>query len=164
MSISFEQREFLRLWQAEGFDRDKRDECLLLAGYADSTIKHRGKKIAMSANELVCRTMDRKGLTVEKIVEKHAEQLEAVDAKNPEAADNNARLRAVDMAYKIRGVYPNPKIEIDKKEISVSITMETLRAAEAATGDSIIDLLPEDVIEDEAQDAGRRQLEENCPV
>ena len=152
MSSPFERREFYRLWRDSGFDPKKRNECLAAAGYAPSTIAHRGKKIARSVQEIVVRKMEKKGLTLDKVVETHKAALDANDPKFG-TPDHKTRLKAADMYYNMIDAYPSQKVDVNTHgSMSVEISVETLRAAEAATGENIIDVIPEDAIEEGQED------------
>lgn len=149
---TFERREFYRLWREAGFDPKKRKDCLLAAGYSPSTVSQKGKEIARNIQDVVVRKMEKKGLTLDKVVETHLEALDANDPKYNEP-DHKTRLKAVDMYYNMRGAYPAQKVDINsRKEVSVEISVETLQAAEIATGEGIIDVIPEDVIEHQEED------------
>ena len=141
---NFRREEFLRLWRSTGFDPKKKIDCGIQAGYNESTIRSpRGP--SKTIRDIIVREMDRtKGLTVKDVVQVHANQMAAMNAMRPDMPDNSARLKAVDMAYKIRDAYPNPRIQISSERTqNVNISIETLQAAEAATGEKIIDLIPE---------------------
>jgi hypothetical protein len=139
-----QRRMFFELWKETGFDWSRRSECMKKAGYADSTIKSSAarKAIIKPIRDIILDTMEVKGLTVTKIVETHRDQLDAMSAANPKMPDNGARIKAVDMAYKIMGAYPDPKIQIESRSIKVNIDMETLAAAQEASGENIIDMIP----------------------
>src|SRR3990167_795475 len=140
-----QKRMFFELWKETGFDFSKQNECMKQAGYADSTIKSKRSResIVKPIRDIVLDTMERKGLTVSKVVETHREQLDAMSAAKPRQADNGARIKAVDMAYKIMGAYPDPKIQVETRSISVNIDMETMMAAQEVSGENVIDLIPE---------------------
>jgi len=153
--LSYEKKKFYSLWKEVGFNPKYRNDCLSRAGYAASTIRTRGKKIQREIHEIVSGEMDRQGMTLTKLVSVHKEQLEAnlperhiltkdgTQVPLPSSPDNHARLKALDMAYEIKDAYPSKKLEINqRKDIAIRITMESLKAAEEATGEKIIDLIP----------------------
>ncbi len=152
MPNSLERRDFYDLWKKTGFDPALRNECLEKAGFAKSTIRTMGKKIAEPVQKIVCREMDRQGMTLTKVVNAHKKLLTAESAAHPGEPDNPTRFRAVDMAYRLRDAFPSHKVDINQRNLSVAISVDTLRAAEEATGEKIIDLIPEDVIEVEPEE------------
>lgn len=151
--ITPERRRFFELWRKCSFNPELRDACLREAGYRPSTIKAMGKKIAASVQEVIVREMDRRpGLSIRGIVDKHVQLLDAKHPKYKDQPDSPTQIKALEMAYKIRGGFPDPRIQIDeRKEISISISATTLRAAEAASGERIIDVIPEEAFEEESE-------------
>jgi hypothetical protein len=157
-----QKKRFYSLWKETGFAWDQRAACMVKAGYAETSAKTGAfrRDVSKSIQEHVISVMDRKGLTLSKVVETHRDQLGAMSAANPKMPDNGARIKAVDMAYKIIGAYPDPKIQIEKRSISVNIDMDTLMDAQEASGERIIDIVPEELLE-EGQEEGENLLREH---
>ena len=136
---NFRKYHFFRLWRDTGFDPSKKMECLREADYPASASGYMTK----SVNKIICRQMDlTKGLKLRDIVQKHADLIDAHKDGQPE---NPVQLKALELAYKMRDAIPNPRLQIQtEKTENVNISIETLQAAEVATGEKIIDLIPEE--------------------
>lgn len=156
------QRYFYRIWAKTGFDPVRRNECLREAGYAEPQIRARGAAIAKSINFLIVKEMNRQGIGAPFLVKKHKENLDAMHPAHPAMPDTAQRNVALKMAYEIMGAFPNPKIEIEKKELIVHLSMETLKDVEALTGQEIIGELPESAfVETDVDDVIEIEPEEN---
>lgn len=142
-TISPMQRYFYRLWAKTGFDPVRRNDSLRAAGYAEPQIKARGAEIAKSVNFLIVKEMAR-SMPVPYLVGKNKELLECMSPAHPLMPDNAQRNAALKTAYELMGAFPNPKLEIEKRELVVHLSMGTLKDAEIITGEDIVGLLPED--------------------
>ena len=99
---------------------------------------------------VVQREMDNQGLTLEFAVKKHKQLMDCTLPANPRYPDhppqndNFVQFQAMKEAYKLKAVYPDPKLVIDKTERHYNVSIEAYRRAEEVTGEKIIDVVPEE--------------------
>lgn len=161
--LSVQKKQFYILWKAEGFDPVKRDECLAKAGYSQMVIRNRGGQIEKSINGIMLKSLMRKGVTPDYMAGKLKENMNSMHPRFRDSPDNIARNQALKMGLELYDAFPNPKIEIEKRELIVSIAVETLKDAEKLTGEKIIDVIPEEAfIESEEEEVGEPR--DNEPV
>ena len=147
-SLPERRRVFYLRWARKQFDPSKRNECLAKAGYKQSVIKNQGSKIAKSVNFLIQKEMARQGIGPELLVGVHKENLKAMHPAHPESPDTAQRNVALKMAYELFDAFPSKKFEIDKRELVVNISMDTIQDIEEATGQKVMDQIPEGSIID----------------
>jgi SAM-dependent MidA family methyltransferase len=161
-TLPAQRRYFYRLWAQAGFDPKKRNDCLSEAGYKDSVVKNYGAKIAKSVNFLIQREMMRQGITPRLLVEHHKQNLSAMHplhAKMPDTAQRNVALK---MAYELFDAFPAKKLEIEKRELVVNISLDTLRDVEEATGEKIVERISQgSVIDVDPEEIGDEEIEED---
>jgi hypothetical protein len=160
-TLPVQRRYFYRLWAQKGFDPKQRDDCLALAGYKESVIRSHGSKIAKSVNFLIQKEMLRQGLTPTRLVAVHAKNLKAMSPAHPLMPDVAQRNAALRMAYELYDAFPSKKFEIDKREMIVNISVDTLRDVEEATGQDIVSEIPEEsFIDVEAEEVSDEPIDE----
>lgn len=152
--LTLMERRYLRLTAESGFDPKKKTACVRGSGYGKGTtaamIESRPRVRALLEYEA-----NRQGLTLEKIVGRHVELIDCTlpvqgrYPNHPKQPDNKIRMQAVDRAYKILDADAPTKLNIDKTERHYVIPIEAWRRAEEATGEKIIDVIPEDEETDE---------------
>jgi len=149
------QRQFLDLWAEHDFAEEFRRQAFIEAGYSENTKTHSNRAMVKSPamRQIIQQVMKKKGLTIERLVEKHAELLDCEKAvvageKIQMVPDNGNQLRAVQEAYKLGGFYPAEKHRIDvNKDETLKITLEDQRKAEK----TLQECIEAEVVEDEGR-------------
>jgi len=144
--LTVKQRRYIRLLAESNFDKSKKKECALQAGYSPNNIGNTVSNLNKnrSVNELIKLKMEEKGLTLDYLVDKQKEILESEHPKYEGKPDTTNRRLALDMAYNIIEAYGSQKIDINKSERKeVIFGIEDYRLAEEITGEKIIDVEPE---------------------
>ncbi|MDW7761646.1 MAG: hypothetical protein SCM96_13560 [Acidobacteriota bacterium] len=106
-------------------------QAAIQAGYAPATANIVAKKITdkLASNRHFIEEAHRQGLTVEAIIgELKRGVTEAMNPQHPDQPDNFNRRYYTDMAIRLFGAYAPTRmdIEVDKREIIVHITPETI--------------------------------------
>lgn len=128
------------------------------AGYAPSTASIMAKRIMeeLAGNRTYIEELERQGLTIPKLVSKHAELLEAMHPFRPDQPDNATRLKAVEMAFKLWGVFPSRNKKISEAETCFEPSIDEIRRAEKCSKEKI---LIEADVEEASKDPSREEDE-----
>lgn len=128
------------------------------AGYAPSTASIMAKRIMdkLAGNRTYIEELERQGLTIPKLVAKHAELLEAMHPFRPDQLDNSTRLKAVEMAFKLWGVFPSRNKKISEAESYSELSIDGIRRAEKYSKEKI---LIEDHVSEASEDPTREEDE-----
>jgi hypothetical protein len=132
-----------------GFDPDKLRECMDEAGYSPNV---RPNQILGPMYERIQRRMDYLGISTDALLLKHVEKLNCKHPAHPGQDDNSNQLRALDMFYKILQAYAPTKLEVDKTEKHVDVSIEAVIQAEKISGEKILDAEFEVVEDDDGTD------------
>ena len=142
------QIRFLNLYQATGYDPSQKVNCAHLAGYKGPQAGYLATK-AKTVRAILLEEMEKAGLSLGAIVSTHAQMLKAnKEGKYRESVpDNFTRMRAVELGYEMMDAMPEKKHSVKSQSMNVHrFQIETLKRAEEATGESIIDA---DMVEEE---------------
>ena len=115
-------------------------QAAIQAGYAPSTASIMAKRIMdkLSGNRTYIEEMERQGLTLNKLVSKHVELLEAMHPFRPDQPDNATRLKAVEMAFKLWGAFPSRKKTIHETEPFSELSIEDAKRVEKCLNENIL--------------------------
>lgn len=108
-------------------------QAALAAGYAPSTASSDIYKAMPAVRSAVADLMDRQGLGDETLLTKLKEKLEATERRKcgetwVEVPAHYVQLQALDMALKLKGLYPAAKVEVTKRDFG-ALSDEELDAA-----------------------------------
>jgi len=134
-------------------------QAAIQAGYAPSTASIMAKKIMdkLSGDRTYLEELERQGLTIPKLVSKHAELLEAMHPFRPDQPDNATRLKAVEMAFKLWGAFPSRKKTLPETEPCLELSIDDVKRAEKCSKETI--LIKEDV--EESSEVPTREEDES---
>ena len=116
-------------------------QAALAAGYAPSTAKSHVYQ-SPAVRSAVAELMDRQGLGDETLLAKLKEKLEATERRNygkswVKLPVHHVQLQALDMALKLKGLYPAAKVEVTKRDFGAFSDEEldaAIRAGELGEG------------------------------
>lgn len=139
------QNALFHKFQETGFDGSKLSSCMREAGYSDSTIMGSGrKKVYSSIQHRVTAALEEAGLTDEKLAKEHKRlAFKSMHPKYNEQPNDPVRLRAIEMAHQLKDNFPAKKLDIDKTE-EITVSIDTIRKAAECSGETYIDVIPEE--------------------
>lgn len=135
--VSGKQIRAVREFARTGFDPARAKEAIVKAGYDFPSKAFGNEKV----RALVVDEMQRRGMSLGSLTKEHKRIVfQARDPRNPDMPDNQVRLRAIEMAYKLHDAFPESRLKMRKEtHQSFHFDIKTLERAEKATGEEIID-------------------------
>lgn len=125
--------KFIQLFSETGFDLKKREDCAVKAGYSPGMggIIQSSKIIRkISANEALKKSLEKQGITFDRLAEKLSELLEAENPFKEGKPDNFIRHKAWESAIRVMDANPPQKLKIDKHETHEFIITDEILADE----------------------------------
>jgi len=150
--LTVKERRYIRKRAESGFDESKKAKIQAArdAGFSNPYTAVDRIDNSPRVQSIVQREMDSQGLTLAFTVKKHKQLMDCTLPTNPRYPDhppqndNFVQFQAMKESYKLKAVYPDPKLVIDKTERHYNVSIEAYRRAEEVTGEKIIDIIPEE--------------------
>ncbi len=138
------QEEFIKNFAVARLDPKRQKECAIRAGYTPSSALVSTHRLLTreDVRRKVTEAMERAGVTLDMLADKHREMLNAMHPFAPKQPDNLARIQALNLAYKIGDFFPANKLDINKREEHVFLTQEDeerIRKADDAIDAEIVE-------------------------
>lgn len=159
------QRKFFEIWATKykfSFDDGALAKAYVEAGYSPyfANCNARTALYSSNLNKVVRIAMEKHNITIDRLVGKHAELLEAKHPFAPEMPDNIVQLKAFQEGMKLYGGYPVPiqKVDVTHSE-EYHISVEDQRRADK----TFQDCTDAEIIED-GNDDGDELLDAEAPL
>jgi hypothetical protein len=126
MNLTDKDHQFVKLFEASGFDFSRRSQLAVAAGFQPgATAKANAGRIikTLANNKAMQRALKRHGVDNNKLALKIKELLDCEHPAFIGRPDNMAQIKATEMALRVKDAFPATKIDVDKterKEIVIS--------------------------------------------
>jgi hypothetical protein len=146
MNLTEKDHQFVKLFQASGFDFSRRSQLAVAAGFAPgATAKANAGRIikTLANNKAMQRALKRHGVDNNKLALKIKELLDCEHPAFIGRPDNMAQIKATEMALRVKDAFPPTKVEVDKTEKKeIVISAEVIQRLEKYERFRNIDLTP----------------------